>query len=327
MLSPEELQFNGLSPEQRAELLPSNLLFLGYRGSIAHGMYTPKHDPNAIDDKDIMGVFVGTKEHYLGFGRRDVHEKFIGEWDAVSYEIRKLFLLLLKGNPNVLSLLWLDPKHVLYQHPLWERVIAERHLFVAKSVYRSFTGYAYEQLKKMTAFGEREREALEAVDLELNRRGIDTEWAKEVAPSDVPAIAPEVASKEGDDLKRMDQRSLIHHFQKLRRKYFSGYMGEKRRALVTTFGYDTKNAAHCIRLLRMSIEFLSDGKLSVERRDASELLDIKNGGWTVEKVQEEADRLSTLANEAYERCTLPADPDSARAEELLVEIIRSYHSI
>jgi len=32
-------------------------------------------------------------------------------------------------------------------------------------------------------------------------------------------------------------------------------------------GYDSKNAAHLIRLLRMGIEFLTEGKMYVERAD------------------------------------------------------------
>jgi len=53
----------------------------------------------------------------------------------------------------------------------------------------------------------------------------------------------------------------------------------KRRELVRRLGYDAKNAAHLIRLLRMGIEFLTEGTLHVERVDAPELLDIKHGAW------------------------------------------------
>lgn len=39
---------------------------------------------------------------------------------------------------------------------------------------------------------------------------------------------------------------------------FEGYMGEKRKRLVRKFGYDTKNACHLIRLLKMGIEFIQE---------------------------------------------------------------------
>ena len=38
--------------------------------------------PDSIDDKDIMGVYIGPLEHYLGFGRKDVYEQWEGAWDS-----------------------------------------------------------------------------------------------------------------------------------------------------------------------------------------------------------------------------------------------------
>jgi predicted nucleotidyltransferase len=101
-----------------------------------------------------------------------------------------------------------------------------------------------------------------------------------------------------------------------------GYMGAKRKALVEKFGFDCKNAAHLIRLLRMGIEYLGDGTLRVFREDACELKDIKSGKWELERVQKEADRLFTLAQEAFVRSTLPNYPDKEKAEQLLIKILK-----
>src|SRR6266851_1724128 len=90
-------------------------------------------------------------------------------------------------------------------------------------------------------------------------------------------------------------------------------------------GYDAKNAAHLIRLLRMGIEFLTEGKMYVERADGPELLEIKRGAWPLEKVKAEAERLFQLAQEAYVRSPLPPEPDRTRAERLCVEMISDYH--
>ena len=42
-----------------------------------------------------------------------------------------------------------------------------------------------------------------------------------------------------------------------------GYMGDKRKRLVVELGYDAKNASHCVRLLRMCIEFLTTGEMTL----------------------------------------------------------------
>lgn len=113
-------------------------------------------------------------------------------------------------------------------------------------------------------------------------------------------------------------------FRKMEGGACNGYMGAKRRALVERHGYDTKNAAHLIRLLRMGIEFLRDGELIVDRGgyDATELLAIKRGEWTLGRVRLEAERSFRRAEESYDRSTLPAKPDRARVEELCVEVVR-----
>lgn len=254
----EKITLPGLSLEQTHQLLPENLILLVYRGSIAHDMYVLQSNPDSIDDKDIMGAFIGPDEFYLGFNCEEHKEKFIGEWDAVSYELRKLVELLIKSNPNVLSMLWVDEKHVLFQDDFGRRLRENRDIFTAKTIYQSFTGYAYAQLKRMT------------------------------------------------------------HFQ------YEGYMGEKRKKLVERFGYDTKNAAHLIRLLRMGIEFLTGGVLHITRPDAQELLKIKSGEWTLEEVKIEAEKLFKEAEIAFKNSKLPEEPDRKRAEIFLIDMIKKY---
>lgn len=108
---------------------------------------------------------------------------------------------------------------------------------------------------------------------------------------------------------------------------FQGYMGEKRKRLVEKHGYDTKNAAHLIRLLRMGIEFLNEGVLYVDRGekgDACQLLDIKRGEWTLEQVKAEADILFKRAENAYDNCKLPSSIDTQKVDGLITEIVRGH---
>lgn len=107
---------------------------------------------------------------------------------------------------------------------------------------------------------------------------------------------------------------------------FKGYMGEKRKRLVEQHGYDTKNASHLIRLLRMGIEFLRDGELNVDRGgyDATELLAIKHGEWTIGRVKAEAERLFRRAEEVYDRSSLPPRPDWERVNRLCVELATAW---
>lgn len=231
-----------------------------YRGSIAHNLYVPSDNPNSVDDKDILAVCVPPLEYYFGlkeYGTRGTKEIKQDEWDIVTYEARKFISMLMQGNPNVLSTLWLRQNMYLKITDGFRLLLDNRQAFVGKHVYHSFTGYAHSQMHRMT--------------------------------------------------------HMAH----------AGYMGQKRKTLVDKYGYDTKNAAHLIRLLRMGIEFLTDGELHVFREDAKQLLEIKNGEWTLEQVQTEADRGFKLAEEAFVRSTLPAGPDKEQIKKLVVEIVQS----
>ena len=300
-----------LSEEQAAELLPEGMILLGYRGSIAHNMYIPSTDPNSIDDRDLMGVFIAPVEHYIGFGRDDVKERFIGEWDVVSYEVRKYIKLLTKCNPNVLSLLWLSDEHLIYEHPLGKRLRENKQLFVTKAAYHSFVGYAQGQFKRMTHFNQEARTRMLELEQILTARGIDSNDLK--------------ATQEQLD-RWSDLGDVIESYRALKRKYYSGgYMGAKRKELVSRVGYDSKNAAHLIRLLRMGVEFLQDGDLKVARSDSEELLTIKRGEWPLDDVRAEAERLFDLAEKAYLASPLPAGPDMQAAEALCRELIADYY--
>lgn len=320
-MTSRKIELKGLSPDQIDQLLPEGMISLCWRGSVAHGMYVPKSDPDSIDDKDVMGVYVGPLEHYLGFGGKDVYEKWEGEWDCVFYELRKFIGLLLNCNPNVLSLLWLKPNGIIYEHALGARLRENRDLFVTKKAYHSFSGYAHAQFKKMISFNQEAQALMQPLEDQLVSFGIDPESCDAGHSLRTLAGQPFV----GATTVMME---VVKRYRGERRRYYSGgYMGKKRRELVRRIGYDAKNAAHLIRLLRMGIEFLTEGTMHVERADAPELLDIKRGAWSLEKVKTEAERLFQLSQEAYVRSTLPPEPDSARAERLCVEMISEYHML
>lgn len=99
-----------------------------------------------------------------------------------------------------------------------------------------------------------------------------------------------------------------------------GYMGDKRKRLVAEFGYDVKNAAHLIRLMRMACEAFETKRLQVKRtRDASEIIAIKRGEWSKERVIEEAEELFARADRAFVASDLRDDPDEFLLQQLMVD--------
>ena len=85
-----------------------------------------------------------------------------------------------------------------------------------------------------------------------------------------------------------------------------------------------KHASHLIRILRLGIEFLTDGELHILRKDAQELLEIKAGEWSLEKVKAEAERLFALSESAFIHSKLPNKPDHEKISNLCVEIAKCW---
>lgn len=103
----------------------------------------------------------------------------------------------------------------------------------------------------------------------------------------------------------------------------TGKLGDKRKQLVKEFGYDPKNAHHVIRLLKMGVEFLQTKEIKPWRtNDCEELISIKQGKWSIGKVQATANYYFKAA-EVYD-CgdCLPARPDMEKANEMVVEIVK-----
>lgn len=181
------MEFRPPSDAELAELVPEGTFLLGYRGSVVHNLYEAPGSEFSTDDIDLMGAAIGPIEHYFGLkpflGGRNVQERFIGQYDSVTYEVRKLVNLLCQANPNVLSLLWTPPEFYIKKTEIGAIFIENRNIFATKRAFNSFCGYAKGQLHRMT------------------------------------------------------------------NNACQGYMGEKRKKLVEQFGYDTKNAAHAVRLM------------------------------------------------------------------------------
>jgi predicted nucleotidyltransferase len=94
---------------------------------------------------------------------------------------------------------------------------------------------------------------------------------------------------------------------------------QARSELEHEFGYDTKNAMHLVRLLRMGVEALRDGEIVVKRPDAQELLDIRAGAWTYEEVVAYAEKMENEVQSVwYPKTALRKKPDIKLAANILM---------
>jgi uncharacterized protein len=114
------------------------IIFECISGSRAYNLHT------VTSDTDIKGVFVLPQDAYYGL---DYIEQVNNETnDIVFYELGRFIELLLKNNPNLLEMMAVSEEHILYKHPIFERLKTE--MFISKLCKETFANYAITQVKK-----------------------------------------------------------------------------------------------------------------------------------------------------------------------------------
>jgi predicted nucleotidyltransferase len=311
--------------------LTSNTILFGKAGSHSYGLNT------ASSDIDLKGVAIPPKDYFFGWMKKfeqAERKKSADDIEFVIYDIRKFFNLCADNNPNIVELLWLDPKDYLIMTSAGEKMIAAREAFLSKRARYSFAGYAMSQLKRIRShrawllsppkceptremYGLPKDKALITKDQtgamnELLEKGVVKE--SDLTPNFLEALAKEKAYLQA-------------------RRYWEQYQewiqsrNSARAELESKFGYDCKHASHLVRLLRMCREILVDHRVIVKRPDREELLFVRNGGWSYDQLIEWAEKQEKELSEIYEASTLRKEPDREYLDRLCVEIVETFLNV
>lgn len=95
----------------------------------------------------------------------------------------------------------------------------------------------------------------------------------------------------------------------------------RRAELEDRFGYDTKFGAHVVRLLRMCREILTTGEVLVRRPDREELLAIREGAWSFDRLREWAAAEDAALDALAKASPLPHAPDRKALDALCVTLV------
>ncbi|PRP92849.1 putative nucleotidyltransferase [Enhygromyxa salina] len=69
--------------------------------------------------------------------------------DLVIFDLAKVVALCAQCNPNMLELLFLDEREIVFSTPLWDRLRSQRNAFLSQKVRFTFAGYAQGQLRRI----------------------------------------------------------------------------------------------------------------------------------------------------------------------------------
>lgn len=86
------------------------------------------------------------------------------------------------------------------------------------------------------------------------------------------------------------------------------------------YGYDTKAAMHCLRLLYECSELMKEGTITLPRPEKDLLVEVRSGSWTLEKFEEEAASLRASTEGAAASSSLPDCVDVGRISSLIAQV-------
>ena len=294
--------------------MQNKILFQALRGSHSRGMATPE------SDLDQIQVYVAELEYYFGFDNKNAHHLENGKDDIISYEAGKYVRLLLGGNPNVMESLWVDDKYVSVQDPSFGLLRDNKHLFISKEIQKTFCGYARGQVDRMVSLDKetiQRFEYLESILMEydVNMKELNLNQEKRTLKINYNSFSGSLVSGTLQD--------VLNEYLKIKSKYFSGgRLGAKRKELIKRLGFDTKDAMMMILLYKQCYEMLTEGVLKVSREDKEDLLQIRNGEFSLEEVKNMGKDWDEKCLTALEKCKLPDKPDKKLAERIVISTIK-----
>ena len=130
---------------------PGGLIHLFVGGSELHGAKV-----HGTDDLDIYGVYIEPPElalglesmpHFVWSTAGDERCNGPHDVDITLYSLRKWAGLACKGNPTALHFLFAKST---VEGDIWDGVTANKLLFLARTCSKQFTGFANDQLKRLT---------------------------------------------------------------------------------------------------------------------------------------------------------------------------------
>jgi len=109
----------------QAPELRGHLCYLAYAGSRSYGT------SSAASDVDLRGIAFAPVEAM--FGLQSYEQTILSEPDLVVYALNKYIRLAVKGNPNIVEMLYVELQHVVYSTAPGDELRAHRELFSVRA--------------------------------------------------------------------------------------------------------------------------------------------------------------------------------------------------
>jgi len=294
-------------------------------GSHLYGTNTPE------SDVDYCGVFIAPINYYFGLdiikeadcsivNKLESGKNSKEAVDRKFYEIRNFTKLAIENNPNLLEVLFVNKENIIYNSYLGGILLANKHLFPWKGLKEKYLGYSISQQKKMLVKSGNMKDLKNGLDfLMYLQKNELSKYIFEVE-SNLLSIFKDNGNqhlKLGDIYiqKNITIRKAIEQIQGRVDKFGN------RKELVDEYGFDTKFAAHCVRLLSEGKDLLETGEIVFPLKQRELLLEIRNGKYSLDEVNEMIESGKSELEKSYVHSSLPSKPRYKEINDLLVNMM------
>ena len=310
-------------------------------GAHLYGTATPRSDTDlkSVHLPDARDILLQRARSTVTTGRLrpDGEANRADDTDHESHSLHRFVDLLLEGQPIALEMLFApDWAMTAPCDPLWRELQALSPHLVSRRA-SIFLRYARQQAERYGARGARAAAAARAHAMleqaEATHGGtarlleIEPELARFVASVPHTALIdiPIADGRTGRHLDICGRKAPLHASVRTAREMAARLHAEYGdRALAAADGTDWKALSHAVRVGQEAIELLDTGRLTLPRPDAPRLLAIKLGQMPPDEVGAEIERLFTDVEAAAARSALPAAPDEAAAQALVLRAYRRH---
>lgn len=312
--------------------LKDKIIFLTLGGSYAYGTNIE------TSDVDVRGCAINSDSDLLGL--TNFEQIIDNPTDTTVYSFNKLVQLLINCNPNTIEMLGCHPDHYFMMHPIGREMIDHRKMFLSQRAFKSFGGYATQQLRRLenalarNIMSQERKEQHMLNSMKGAKEDVDRKYIQ-FAEGDVNLYIDEspredmaveiFADINFKHLSARDFNSMINEFKNVLETY--GKVGHRNKK--KDDAHLNKHAMHLIRLYLMCLDILEKEDIVTYRGNDLDLLrSIRRGDFQTEEglycdefYQMIAD-FEKKIDYAVKNTSLPKHPDMKKIEEFVMSVNR-----
>ncbi|MBD0390569.1 MAG: nucleotidyltransferase domain-containing protein, partial [Nostoc sp. C3-bin3] len=199
----------------------------------------------------------------------------------------------------------------------------ENELPLIKDELNAFLEYLYILIRGRIEFLEEAEQLYKLLTADIDFKGVLKQYS---LPDETLEYTQELTNSRKDFIRLLKKSQTYQIALREWKAYLTWQENRNpaRAEMEKKSGFDLKHGMHCIRLLRSGLEILKTGEITVDRRVAGDVEDLKailRGDYSYQEVMQMADDLVAQMDAIYEQSTLPHRPDLEQINDLCMELV------